>query len=106
MYVTTAESRNGFPDLSHPRVGLHITNAHEPAVPGEGTHYAVLGAGEIYILHITNAHKAGWTGLGSILRRTRCKGKGVHLVKVIFDTHRSPHIGSKLCYVRAPRGVG
>ena len=30
MYVTTAESRKGFPDLSHPRVGLHITNAHEP----------------------------------------------------------------------------
>ena len=43
--------------MSHPRVGLHITNAHEPAVPGKGTYYALLGAGEIYILHITNAHE-------------------------------------------------
>ena len=42
--LTTADSRKGFPDLNHPRAGLHITNAH----------------------------KARCTGLGYILRRTRC----------------------------------
>ena len=32
--LTTADSRKGFPDLNHPRVGLHITSVHKPAVPG------------------------------------------------------------------------
>ena len=106
MYVTTAESRKGFPDLSHPRVGLHITNAHEPAVPGEGTHYALLCAGEIYIHTLPAFTRQGGPGKGPYYAAHGTEGKEVHSANVIFDTHRSPHIGSKLCYVRATRGVG
>ena len=47
------------------------------------------------------------------LRKVIPQGKSLHgpriavlFIKLIFDTHRSPHIGSKLCFVRAPRGVG
>ena len=82
MYVSTADSRKGFPDLGHPRVELHITNAHEPTRgrvrvhitlfsvrgrhtyctlpafaerggPGEGPYYAAYGTEG----NITNAHE-------------------------------------------------
>ena len=32
--VTKADSRRRFPDLNHPKVGLHITSVHNPGVPG------------------------------------------------------------------------
>ena len=137
MYVSTAESRKGFPVLDLPRVGRHFTHAHEPELGRVRVHITPFSVQwergtwdctlptltsqpyrvRVHItpfsvqrergaLHITNAHKARWTGLGSILRRTRCRGRWLHLTKIIFDTHRSPHIGSKLCCVRATRGVG
>ena len=56
---------------------------------------------------LPNAHEARWFGLGNhITPHTVLRGKRCTWFKLISDTHRSPHIGSKLCYIRAPRGVG
>ena len=66
MYVSTAESRKGFPVLDHPRVDNQRSRTR--ARPGKGPYYAVLGAEgnhpRVESAHITSVHNPGGPGKG------------------------------------------
>ena len=56
--------------------------------------------------HTTSVRRARVDRVRVRITPPRIVWRWLHLTKFIFGTYRSPHIGSKLRYVRATRGVG